>query len=130
MAHTAVQPDGLFKIPAPTSAATLSEGRRMLHISGQVPVDETGQLVGRGDIRAQSERALRNVQLLVEAAGGRMADVCRLTVYLLRREDLPTVMEARRAVFAEPYPATTVVVVAGLANPDWLVEIEGAAVMG
>ena len=129
MTHVAIQPSGLFKIPAPTSAATVTSGTRLLHISGQVAMDEQGKLVGRGDIRDQTTQALRNFEVLVREAGGEMGDVCRITVYLLRREDLPTVMEVRREFFKDPYPATTAVVVSGLANPDWLVEIEGTAVL-
>ncbi len=50
-------------------------------------------------------------------------------VYLPTRDHLPTVMNVRRRYFREPYPATTAVVIAGLANPEWLVEIEGTAVL-
>ncbi len=50
-------------------------------------------------------------------------------VYLTSRERLPTVMEVRRRYFKEPYPAVAAVIVAGLANPEWMVEIEGTAVL-
>ncbi len=127
--HEAIEPSGVFKSPvAPTSLATLTNGTRSLHISGQIPVDAQGKNVGVGDAGEQVRQVLENVVKLLDEAGATPRDVCRLTIYLLRREDLPAIMEARRQVFQEPFPATTVVIVAGLANPDWLVEIEGVAV--
>ncbi len=126
--HKPIEPASVFKSKAPTSLANLTEGTRQLHISGQTPVDSDGKNVGRGDIQTQVTQVLQNFTNIVEAGGASVQDVCRITVYLLRREDLPAVMEARSQVFQAPYPATTVAIVAGLANPDWLVEIEGLAV--
>lgn len=126
--HTPIEPSNVFKSTAPTSLATLTEGHRSLHISGQIPVDADGKNVGRGDIKAQVDQVLQNFVNILNAGGASTQDVCRIVVYMLRREDLPAVMEARSRIFQAPYPATTVAIVAGLANPDWLVEIEGQAV--
>lgn len=127
--HEAIEPTDVFKSPvAPTSLATLTNGTRSLHISGQIPVDSEGKNVGVGDAAVQVRQVLKNFVRLLEEAGATTRDVCRITIYLLSRDDLPAVMEERRKVFQEPFPATTVVIVAGLANPDWLVEIEGEAV--
>ena len=65
----------------------------------------------------------------VTATGGGLADVARIVVHLTSRDHLPAVMDVRRRYFEGPYPATTAVVVAGLANPEWLVEIEATAVL-
>jgi 2-iminobutanoate/2-iminopropanoate deaminase len=56
-----------------------------------------------------------------------MADVCRMVIFVTDRAFLPRVMEARKRYFVAPYPANTALVVNGLANPDWLVEIEATA---
>ncbi|MFG1399938.1 RidA family protein [Roseixanthobacter pseudopolyaromaticivorans] len=123
-----VKPKGVFKSPAaPFSLAVRSEGGALLHISGQVPQDAAGVNVGPGDVRAQAEQVIQNIKAIVEAEGGSLADVCRLTIYLTAREYLPTVMEVRRKYFKDPFPAATAVVVSGLANVDWLVEIEATA---
>lgn len=111
------------------SPATRATGGTLLHISGQVAQGVDGQTVGRGDIERQTIQVLENMKALVEQAGGTLADVARIGVYLTSRDQLPTVMEVRRRYFREPFPATTAVVVSGLANPEWLVEIEGTAVL-
>lgn len=129
MSHTTVLTPSVFQSGAPYSQATVSRGTRWVHVSGQVPQNAAGQNVAVGDTGGQAMQALANMQALVEAAGGTMADVCRIVVYVLDRADMPQVMEARRKFFAAPYPATTAVVVSGLANADWRVEIEATAVL-
>jgi 2-iminobutanoate/2-iminopropanoate deaminase len=130
MSHNTVLAPTVFQSTAPYSQATLSQGTRWVHISGQVPIDPAGKNVGVGDIDAQTHQALSNMQSLVEAAGAKMADVCRIVIYVLDRADLPKIMEVRRKFFSASYPAATAVVVAGLAHPDWRVEIEATACFG
>jgi 2-iminobutanoate/2-iminopropanoate deaminase len=69
------------------------------------------------------------MKALVEAAGGTMRDVAKIRIYLTSREHIAAVKEVRRRYFAEPWPATTVLQVAGLDDPDWLIEIEATAVL-
>jgi enamine deaminase RidA (YjgF/YER057c/UK114 family) len=90
---------------------------RTLYIAGQVALDAQGNLVGRGDIRAQTEQVFRNLQAVLEACGGSLQDLVKITVYLVRY------------LGANP-PASTLVVVSQLASPDFLVEVEGIAVLG
>jgi 2-iminobutanoate/2-iminopropanoate deaminase len=129
MAHTGITSSRIFKSPAPMSPATRATGGTLLHISGQVAQGADGQTVGRGDIERQTVQTLENMKTLVEQAGGTLADVARIVVYLTSRDQLQTVMEVRRRYFREPFPAATAVVVSGLANPEWLVEIEATAVL-
>lgn len=129
MAHEEIRSKAVFKSPAPFSQATISRGDRIVHISGQVAQTADGKNVGQGDVERQTVQVLENMKALVTAAGGSMADVARIVIYLLDRRHLPAVMEVRRRYFAEPYPAATAVVVSGLANPDWMVEIEATAVL-
>jgi enamine deaminase RidA (YjgF/YER057c/UK114 family) len=130
MAHQEIRSPNVFKPSAPMSPATRATAGTLVHISGQVAQGIDGQTVGRGDIERQTTQVLENMKALVEQAGGTMADVARLVVYLTARDQLPTVMEVRRRYFREPFPATTAVIVAGLANAEWLVEIEATAVLG
>jgi 2-iminobutanoate/2-iminopropanoate deaminase len=129
VAHQEIRSPKVFKSTAPFSLATRTTGSALVHVSGQVAQGLDGQTVGKGDIEKQTGQVLENMKALVEAAGGTLADVARIVVYLTSRDHLPTVMEVRRRYFREPYPATTAVVVAGLANPEWLVEIEATAVL-
>ena len=129
MPFTEIRSPKVFKSTAPFSLATLSVGGKVLHISGQVAQGIDGQTAGKGDIEKQTVQVLENMKALVEQAGGHLADVARIVVYLISREHLATVMEVRRRYFREPFPATTAVVVAGLANAEWMVEIEATAVL-
>lgn len=113
--------------PTPYSPAVVARGVRVVHISGQVALDERGELVGLNDAEAQAVQALANMKALVEAAGGRMRDVARLAFFVLDRSHFAGVIAARKRFFTAPYPATTGLVVMGLLRPEWLVEIEGTA---
>ena len=129
MAHEEIRSPKVFKSTAPFSLATRTTRNTFLHISGQVAQGVDGQTVGKGDIEKQTVQVLENMKALIESAGGTLADVARIVVYLTSRDSLPTVMDVRRRYFKEPYPATTAVVVAGLANSEWMVEIEATAVL-
>jgi 2-iminobutanoate/2-iminopropanoate deaminase len=131
VAHEEIRSEQVFKRPAaPFSLATRTTGGTLLHVPGQVAQGLDGHTVGQGDIERQTIQVLENIKALVEAAGGgALTDVARIVVYLTTREHLPTVLNVRRRYFQEPYPASTAVVVVGLAHPDWLVEIEATAVL-
>lgn len=125
-----VRPAGVFKSPsAPFSLATMTDARKLIHISGQVPQDADGRNVSVGDVRGQTEQVIKNIRAIVEAQGGSLSDVCRLLIFITAREYLPIVMEVRKAHFSAPFPAATAVVVSGLANHEWLVEIEATAAL-
>jgi enamine deaminase RidA (YjgF/YER057c/UK114 family) len=98
-----------------------------LYVAGQVARDHANELVGVGDIVAQTRQVLANLETILRAAGGGLGDVVKLTVYLTRPQDLPGYRVVRDATFVHPLPATTLVFVSGLAHPDYLVEIEAVA---
>jgi enamine deaminase RidA (YjgF/YER057c/UK114 family) len=105
-------------------------GGTIVWISGQVAQDKDGKVVHKGDFSGQARQALSNLKAMVEAAGGTINDIIKVNTYLtdLRyREELARV---RAEFFPEgKLPASTLVGVAGLADPDMLVEIEAIAVL-
>jgi 2-iminobutanoate/2-iminopropanoate deaminase len=107
--------------------ATRMEGGRLLYISGQVAWDEAGNLVGKGDVRAQARQAFANLRGVLQAAGGDVGHLMKITTYITRVEDFPAVAEARTATFSGELPASTLIVVKSLFHPDFLVEVEGVA---
>lgn len=111
------------------SQAAWQPGGRVLQISGQVSVDGEGNLVGLGDIRAQTERTLRNIGAILEAAGGGFDDIASVIVYVTDMEGLETIHEVRRQFFRPPYPASTLVEVAALIHPGMMIEISAVAVI-
>jgi enamine deaminase RidA (YjgF/YER057c/UK114 family) len=101
-----------------------------IFISGQVALDEKGQVVGKGDVEAQTEQVFRNLQTVVAACGGTMSDVVKVNVYVTDPSHRPAVSAARLRHFPKgEWPASTYVVVSALALPELLVEIEAVAVV-
>jgi enamine deaminase RidA (YjgF/YER057c/UK114 family) len=121
---------------APTAAyshAVVTEGPTA-YIAGQVAVDEAGNLVGPGDVGAQAAQALHNLGLVLAELGAGWADVVKLGWYVLDTGDLPAVREARDAVL-EPAlgraskPASTLVQVAALFQPEFLIEVDAVVAL-
>lgn len=96
-------------------------------VSGQVARNETGDLVGSGDAAAQARQVFANIRTAVEAAGGHLDDVVKLTLFLTDPTTRVEVAAARDATFRPPRPASTLVVVAALADPSLLLEVEALA---
>lgn len=123
-----IQPSGVHPTTG-YSPAVVTDGP-LVHVSGQVAFDKERKLVGRGDIAAQATQVYANLKAVLEAAGSGLDRVVKLTVYVTDPRFTPAVREARSKFLKEPYPASTLVVVAGLAEPELLVEIEAVATAG
>jgi 2-iminobutanoate/2-iminopropanoate deaminase len=109
--------------------ATRMEGGRLLYISGQVAWDATGNIVGKGDVRAQARQTFANLRGVLEASGGDLSNLMKITTYITKIEDFPAVAQARSEVFSGELPASTLIVVKSLFHPDFLIEVEGVAAM-
>ncbi len=128
MVKEIVNPPALAK-PAGYSYAVKKSGTPVF-ISGQVALDGDGQLVGPGDAAAQTEQVFRNLRTVVEAAGGTMDDIVKITIFVTDAAYRPAIAAARQRHFREDaYPASTYLVVSALAVPQLLVEIEAVAVV-
>jgi enamine deaminase RidA (YjgF/YER057c/UK114 family) len=106
-------------------------GGKTIYISGQVSVNERGETIGRGDLRAQTEQTFKNLAHALAAAGATFRDVVKTNLYVvgLKPEHIPMIREVRsRFVDAEHPPASTLVGVSALVGADWLIEIEAVAV--
>lgn len=100
-------------------------------ISGQVALDAQGRLVGENDVAAQLEQVFQNLRTVVQACGGALDDVVKITIYVTDPSYRPAVAAARQRHFKEgQYPASTYLVVAALAVPQLLVEVEAVAMIG
>lgn len=93
------------------------------------PFDARGELVGHGDIRAQTRQVLENLKAVVEAGGGKMSDIMKTTVFIARFDDFAAMDEVYRTFFPSEPPARTPIV-AGLVKENVLVEIDAFAVIG
>jgi enamine deaminase RidA (YjgF/YER057c/UK114 family) len=114
-----------------THVATMTGGKT-IYVSGQVSVNERGEIVGRGDLRAQTRQAFENVRLALAAAGATFQDVVKTNLYVvgLKSDHVPIIREVRsQYVRTDHPPVSTLVGVAALVGPDWLIEIEAVAVL-
>jgi 2-iminobutanoate/2-iminopropanoate deaminase len=101
----------------------------LVFVSGCVPVDSEGRLVGGDDAVAQARQALTNVGAVLAAAGSTFADVAKVTVYLTDIDDRPKINPVREEFFGDARPASTLVEVSRLAVPGAKIEIEAVAVV-
>ena len=121
---TEAQPVGHYKM------ATRMEGGRLLYIAGQVARDADGEVLGKGDIRAQARQVFQNVRNVLQAAGGDLGDLLKITTYITNLDDFSAVAEIRSSFFPGPLPASTLIVDKSLAQPELLLEVEGMAALG
>lgn len=126
-----LNPDGLFQSPAFTQGVVVTGPVKTIYVGGQNAVDAKGEIVGKGDIAAQSEQALKNVGVVVEAAGAEWENVIKMNIYVAQGQSVQKGYEAFQKVWGKHPnpPAITVAVVASFANPEFLVEIEAIAVV-
>jgi enamine deaminase RidA (YjgF/YER057c/UK114 family) len=128
MTATIISPDDLFQSPAFSHG--VSKAGRLLYVAGQLPLDAEGNCVGVGDIAAQVDRVWFQIERVLAEAGGSLADLVKITSYIVDPEHVRPVVDSRLTRF-EPgrVPASALLIVAGLARPEFLVEIEGVAIL-
>lgn len=102
------------------------EAAGLIHVSGQAGIDEHGRTVGV-DFETQARRAFENLAAVLHQTGAGLSEIVKVTIMVTDMANLETVIKLRGEYFTEPYPADTLLQVAGLAQPDWLVEIDAVA---
>lgn len=103
---------------------------RMLIISGQVAIDAEGNLVGKDDFALQTEQVFKNIKSIIDSAGGTMANIVKLGIYLRDVSQIQYFREVRnRYIDIKNPPASTLVEVPGLFRRDLLVEVEATAIL-
>ncbi|MEU0785618.1 RidA family protein [Streptomyces sp. NPDC006173] len=122
-------PDGVA--PAAAYSHVVAATGRFVAVSGQLPLDVDGEIVGEGDAEAQARQVFENLRRCLAAAGATFDDVVKLTFFVTDMAHMPAIRAARAAHLpADRLPAASAVQVAALVRPEFLMEIEAYAVVG
>ena len=126
-----LNPETLHSNPVFSQAIAVSGPHRTIFVGGQNAVAADGTIIGKGDAAAQTVKSMQNIQAALEAGGASPADIVKLTIYIVQGHLSREVFLASQEVWGpQPNPPTiSVLQVAGLANPDFLVEIDAVAVV-
>lgn len=126
-----LNPEGLANLRASiySQLVVVDGGARTIYLSGQVSRDALGETVGVGDIAAQTEQVIRNMRLALAAVDADLKDLVKMTVYTTDLRYMPAIDEVRRRHFVEALPISTLLEVRKLSKPEYLVEIDGIAVI-
>lgn len=114
-------------------SVTISPGK-LVFIAGQVAVDEKGNPVGVGDVKAQTRQVYQNLAAVLSATGATFSNVVEFTTYLVGRESVQPFVEARTEIFPNifperDYPPNTLLIINGLVREEFLVEIKAVAAL-
>ena len=124
-----VNPEGLLKNPAFSQIAITKGTGNTIYIGGQNAITKDLEIVGKGDIAKQTEYILKNIETALNSCKATVNDLFKLTIYIVQGQDVLKGFQGAQAFLKQLSnpPVITGVVVAALANPDYLVEIEAVA---
>lgn len=126
-----LSPEGLHKNPAYSQVAIIEGNHRTIYIGGQNAVDKDGNLVGKGNIEAQARQVMQNLETAVQAGGGSFEHIIKWSVYLLQGQSAEKAFKVFQGAMGnmKSPPLICGIFVAGLANPDFLLEMEAVAIV-
>ena len=102
-------------------------GQRLIFVSGQVAVDETGSLVGKGDVPVQATQVFKNIHRILLDSGATIDDIVKINWYFRDMNDRSKIAAAREQFLGAHRPASTAVAISRLVKEDWLIEVDCVA---
>lgn len=126
-----INPENMAKPRGYSHAITVEGNYKTVYIGGQNAIDENGNLVGKNDLKKQTGQVLSNIEKIMEKVGAKVENIVKLNIYLLQGKNPQEGFQVfqQRWGINPNFPAITVLFVAGLANPNWLIEIDAIAVV-
>ncbi len=124
-----IQPKSLNDPRPRYSQGIVTRGGRLLFVAGQTASDKDGNVVGKGDIEAQTHQVFRNLSAVLKEVGGSLDNLVMTTTYITDRKYREGYNRVRREYYKKSPPTSTLVIVKGLANKDYLIEIAGIALL-
>ncbi|HTP97268.1 MAG TPA: RidA family protein [Burkholderiales bacterium] len=122
-------PDGLSRPTGVWTTVTTARPGRLVFVSGLTAKNAAGVVVGVGDIRAQTRQVCENLTAAMRAAGGSLADIMSVTVFIRNMDDFAAIHDIRREYFGAAPPASTMVEISRFTHPDMLIEINAIGVL-
>ena len=113
----------------PSGFSPITKCGNLLFVSGQVPVNSTGDLVGEDDCYVQAKQCFSNIEAALKSAGSTFDDLVKITAFIVKSRDYPDYAKARFEIFPENGPASSTVFISGLVSPKFLIEIEAIAAL-
>jgi len=124
-----IQPKSLNDPRPRYSQGILAGEGKLLFIAGQTASDKDGNVVGKGDIEAQTHQVFKNLNAVLKEVGGSVDNLVMTTTYITDRKYREGYNRVRQQYYKKSQPTSTLVIISGLANPDYLIEINGVAVL-
>ncbi|WP_439489953.1 RidA family protein [Algoriphagus sp.] len=124
-----INPDGLPKNPAFSQIVTIQGSGKTIYIGGQDAINEKGEIIGKNNIAEQTEQVMNNLQTALSTCSANFENLVKLTIYIVQGQDLYSAFQTSQKFFGQLSnpPVISVLIVAGLANPDFLIEIDATA---
>ena len=124
-----INPDGLLKNPAFSQIAITKGSGNTIYIGGQNAITKDLEIIGKGDITLQTEYILNNIETALHSCNASLDDLFKLTIYIVQGQDVRKGFAGAQSFLKKLKnpPVISGIIVAGLANPDYLVEIEAIA---
>ncbi len=120
---------GVYDPPGYSQAIKVTGAQTILFLAGQVAYEKDGSVKHRGDFTGQARAVFTAVKALIEAGGGTLANVVKITTYVIDARYRPEFRVVREEFFGAKGPASTLIEVSALAHPDYLIEVEAIAVV-
>lgn len=125
---TRINPDNISKPFSSYSHVVTAEGaQKLVFAAGQVAADVDGRVLPPDDFDAQAKMVMQNLTNALAAGGAKISDVTKITIYICNPHDVPKARGILKTYFGEHSPGSTLCILRGLANPDFLLEIEAIA---
>lgn len=124
-----INPEGVMKNPAFSQGVIIGGKGKTIYIGGQNAVDADGKIVGKGDIAAQTEQIMKNIGILLGSVGAGFKNIVKFNIYFKQGEDVQKAFETSQKYMPQNanQPLVTALFVAGMGNPDYLLEVEATA---
>ncbi len=126
-----LNPEGLHKNPAYSQAVATTGDVKTVYVGGQNAVDVSGEVIGKGDIKAQAEQIFKNLETALAGGGAKLDHVIKWNIYVLQGQPPQPAFEVFQRVWGNRPnpPLITLVFISGLAHPDYLMEVDAVAVV-